>query len=115
MYDIINAATLVTAAFYIILRSSHIIEYAFTTLIVITWVGAITSLFVASTGLIKNDINRVIAYSTCTQLGYLCRACGLSQYESAILHLVNHHCFKSSTILCCLLCTSWCIWSTRYT
>jgi len=96
---LIHAATLVTAGLYLILRSSPIIEYGSTTLIVITWVGAITSLFAASTGLIQNNIKRVIAYSTCTQIGYLFRACVLSQYESAIFHLVNQAFFKALLFL----------------
>jgi len=96
---LIHAATLVTAGLYLILRSFPIIEYGSTTLIVITWVGAITSLFAASTGLIQNNLKRVIAYSTCSQIGYLFIACGLSQYESAIFHLVNHAFFKALLFL----------------
>lgn len=68
---LIHAATLVTAGVYLLLRSSPLIEYGPTTLIVITWVGAITAFFAASTGLIQNDLKRVIAYSTCSQIGYL--------------------------------------------
>ncbi|CEG19378.1 nadh dehydrogenase subunit 5 [Ceraceosorus bombacis] len=96
---LIHAATLVTAGVYLVLRSSPLIEYGTTTLIVITWVGALTSFFAASTGLLQNDLKRVIAYSTCSQIGYLFMACGLSQYESAIFHLVNHAFFKALLFL----------------
>lgn len=93
---LIHAATLVTAGVYLLLRSSPIIEYGPTTLVVITWVGAITAFFAASTGLLQNDLKRVIAYSTCSQIGYLFIACGLSQYNVALFHLVNHALNKKS-------------------
>ena len=96
---LIHAATLVTAGVYLLLRSSPLIEYGPTTLIVITWVGALTAFFAASTGLLQNDLKRVIAYSTCSQMGYLFMACGLSQYSAAIFHLVNHAFFKSLIFL----------------
>lgn len=81
---LIHAATLVTAGVYLLLRSSPILEYRPTTLLIITWVGAITAFFAASTGLLQNDLKRVIAYSTCSQMGYLFMACGLSQYNVAL-------------------------------
>lgn len=96
---LIHAATLVTAGVYLLLRSSPIIEYGPTTLIVITWVGALTAFFAASTGLLQNDLKRVIAYSTCSQMGYLFMACGLSQYNVALFHLVNHAFFKALLFL----------------
>lgn len=96
---LIHAATLVTAGVYLVLRSSPIIEYGPTTLIVITWVGALTAFFAASTGLLQNDLKRVIAYSTCSQMGYLFIACGLSQYNVALFHLVNHAFFKALLFL----------------
>ena len=96
---LIHAATLVTAGVYLLLRSSPIIEYGPTTLVVITWVGAITAFFAASTGLLQNDLKRVIAYSTCSQIGYLFIACGLSQYNVALFHLVNHAFFKALLFL----------------
>lgn len=68
-------------------------------LIVITWVGALTAFFAATTGLLQNDIKRVIAYSTCSQLGYMVMACGLSQYNVALFHLVNHAFFKALLFL----------------
>ena len=96
---LIHAATLVTAGVYLLLRSSPIIEYGPTTLIIITWVGALTAFFAASTGLLQNDLKRVIAYSTCSQMGYLFIACGLSQYNVALFHLVNHAFFKALLFL----------------
>ena len=96
---LIHAATLVTAGVYLLLRSSPLIEYGPTTLIVITWVGALTAFFAASTGLLQNDLKRVIAYSTCSQMGYLFIACGLSQYNVALFHLVNHAFFKALLFL----------------
>lgn len=96
---LIHAATLVTAGVYLLMRSSPLIEYGPTTLIVITWVGALTAFFAASTGLLQNDLKRVIAYSTCSQMGYLFIACGLSQYNVALFHLVNHAFFKALLFL----------------
>ena len=96
---LIHAATLVTAGVYLLLRSSPIIEYGPTTLIIIIWIGSLTTFFAASTGLIQNDLKRVIAYSTCSQIGYLFIACGLSQYNRALFHLVNHAFFKALLFL----------------
>lgn len=96
---LIHAATLVTAGVYLLLRSSPLIEYSPTTLLVVTWVGALTAFFAASTGLLQNDLKRVIAYSTCSQMGYLFIACGLSQYNVALFHLVNHAFFKALLFL----------------
>jgi NADH-ubiquinone oxidoreductase chain 5 len=81
------------------LRSSPIIEYGPTVLVVITWVGALTAFFAATTGLLQNDLKRVIAYSTCSQIGYLFMAVGLSQYNVALFHLVNHRFFKALLFL----------------
>nr|QGI24516.1 NADH dehydrogenase subunit 5 [Cryptococcus sp. (in: basidiomycete fungi)] len=96
---LIHAATLVTAEVYLMLRSSPIIEYGPTVLVVITWVGALTAFFAATTGLLQNDLKRVIAYSTCSQMGYLFMAVGLSQYNVALFHLVNHAFFKALLFL----------------
>jgi NADH-ubiquinone oxidoreductase chain 5 len=73
---LIHAATLVTAGVYLMLRSSPVIEYSPTALIVITWVGALTAFVAATTGLLQNDLKRVIAYSTMSQMGYLFMAVG---------------------------------------
>ena len=73
---LIHAATLVTAGVYLMLRSSPLLEYGPTALVVITWVGALTAFFAATTGLVQSDLKRVIAYSTCSQLGYMFIAVG---------------------------------------
>lgn len=73
---LIHAATMVTAGVYLLLRSSPVLEYGSTALILITWVGALTAFFAATTGLLQNDLKRVIAYSTCSQLGLLFLVCG---------------------------------------
>jgi len=75
---LIHAATLVTAGVYLMLRSSPLLEYGPTALVVITWVGALTAFFAATTGLVQSDLKRVIAYSTCSQLGYMFIAVGYS-------------------------------------
>lgn len=87
---LIHAATLVTAGVYLMLRSSPVIEYGPTVLIVITWVGSLTAFVAATTGLLQNDLKRVIRYSTMSQMGYLFMAVGLSEYNVALFHLVNH-------------------------
>jgi len=96
---LIHAATMVTAGVYLLLRSSPILEFGSTPLILITWVGALTAFFAATTGLLQNDLKRVIAYSTCSQLGYMVFACGLSNYSIGIFHLVNHAFFKALLFL----------------
>lgn len=75
------------------------LEYAPTALLAVTWVGAVTAFFAATTGLLQNDVKRVIAYSTCSQIGYLFMAVGLSQYSVALFHLVNHAFFKAVLFL----------------
>jgi NADH-ubiquinone oxidoreductase chain 5 len=92
---LIHAATLVTAGIFLIARSSPLFEYAPTALMVVTFFGAMTAFFAASTGLVQNDLKRVIAYSTCSQLGYMAFACGLSNYSVGIFHLMNHGFFKA--------------------
>src|ERR1700694_4252421 len=90
---------MVTAGVYLLLRSSPILEYGSTPLILITWVGALTAFFAATTGLLQNDLKRVIAYSTCSQLGYMVFAAGLSSYSVSIFHLSNHAFFKALLFL----------------
>jgi NADH-ubiquinone oxidoreductase chain 5 len=96
---LLHAATLVTAGVYLLLRSSPILEYSPTALMVILWVGAITSFFAASTGLLQNDLKRIIAFSTISQLGYMFMSIGLSQYNVALFHMVNHAFFKALLFL----------------
>lgn len=97
--SLIHAATLVTAGLYLLMRSSPILEYSSTALFVITIVGSITSFFAATSGLLQNDIKRIIAFSTISQLGYMFMAVGLSQYHVALFHLMNHAFFKALLFL----------------
>ncbi|HXT83313.1 MAG TPA: NADH-quinone oxidoreductase subunit L [Verrucomicrobiae bacterium] len=96
---LIHAATMVTAGVFLIIKSSPIFEYAPSVLTVVTFVGALTAIFAASTALVQNDIKKVIAYSTCSQLGYMIFACGLSNYHVSFFHLVNHAFFKALLFL----------------
>jgi NADH-ubiquinone oxidoreductase chain 5 len=96
---LIHAATLVTAGIYLLLRSSPILEFAPTALLACALVGAATAFFAATTGLLQNDIKRVIAFSTASQLGYMVAAIGLSQHQVALFHLVNHAFFKALLFL----------------
>jgi len=96
---LLHAATLVTAGVYLLVRSSPILEYAPTVLIVITWLGAVTAFFAASCGLLQNDMKRIIAFSTISQMGYIFMSIGLSQYNVSIFHLCNHAFFKALLFL----------------
>ena len=96
---LIHAATMVTAGVFLVVRCSPIFEYSQFTLNFITYIGLITSLFAASVALLQNDIKKVIAYSTCSQLGYMFFACGISAYSLAMFHLVTHAFFKALLFL----------------
>jgi NADH-ubiquinone oxidoreductase chain 5 len=96
---LIHAATLVTAGLYLLVRSSPLLEYSSTALLVITLVGASTAFFAATCGLVQNDLKRIIAFSTISQLGYMVMAVGLSQYNVALMHVVNHAFFKALLFL----------------
>jgi len=96
---LIHAATLVTAGVFLIVRSSPIYEYSPEMLKFITILGACTAFFAATVGLLQNDLKRVIAYSTCSQLGYMIFACGLSNYSVGMFHLANHAFFKALLFL----------------
>ena len=96
---LIHAATLVTAGLYLLVRSSPILEYSSTALLLITLVGASTAFFAATCGLVQNDLKRIIAFSTISQLGYMVMAVGLSQYNVALMHVVNHAFFKALLFL----------------
>ena len=87
---LIHAATMVTAGVYLLMRASPLIEYSSTVLILCLWIGAITSVFSSLIGLFQQDIKKVIAYSTMSQLGMMVIAVGLSSYNVALFHLVNH-------------------------
>lgn len=96
---LIHAATMVTAGVFLIARCSPLFEYAPLSLFIVTFFGALTSFFAASTGLLQNDLKKVIAYSTCSQLGYMIFACGLSHYSVGVFHLSNHAFFKALLFL----------------
>jgi len=96
---LIHAATMVTAGVFLVIRSSFIFEQISNVLDFITIIGALTSFFAATTGLFQNDLKRVIAYSTCSQLGYMIFACGLSNYSVGFFHLINHAFFKALLFL----------------
>ena len=96
---LIHAATMVTAGVYLVVRCSPLFEYAPIALVLVTVVGATTAIVTASIGLVQNDIKRVIAYSTCSQLGYMFFAAGVSAYSAAIFHLFTHGFFKALLFL----------------
>ena len=96
---LIHAATMVTAGVFMVARLSPIFEFAPEALKVVTFVGALTAFFAATVGLVQNDIKRVIAYSTCSQLGYMFVACGVGAYGAAIFHLFTHAFFKALLFL----------------
>jgi NADH-quinone oxidoreductase subunit L len=96
---LIHAATMVTAGVFMLARLSPIFELSHTALLVVTIVGMITAFFAATVGLVQNDIKRVIAYSTCSQLGYMFVALGLGFYSAAIFHLFTHAFFKALLFL----------------
>ena len=96
---LIHAATMVTAGVFMVARLSPMFEYAPDALAVVCIVGATTAIFAASVGLVQNDIKRVIAYSTCSQLGYMFFAAGVSAYAAAIFHLMTHAFFKALLFL----------------
>ncbi len=96
---LIHAATLVTAGLFLIIRCSVLFEECPIVLSIVTIMGALTAFFAASVGLVQNDLKKVIAYSTCSQLGFMMFACGLSHYSIALFHLANHALFKALLFL----------------
>lgn len=96
---LIHAATMVTAGVFMVARMSPIFELSSTALTVIIVVGATTAFFAATVGLVQNDIKRVIAYSTCSQLGYMFVALGVGAYGAAVFHLFTHAFFKALLFL----------------
>ncbi|MFT3731500.1 MAG: NADH-quinone oxidoreductase subunit L [Hyphomicrobium sp.] len=96
---LIHAATMVTAGVFMVARLSPIFELAPDALAFVTLIGAITAFFAATVGLVQNDIKRVIAYSTCSQLGYMFVACGVGAYGAGIFHLFTHAFFKALLFL----------------
>ena len=96
---LIHAATMVTAGVYLVARTHFLFDHAPAALAVIAVVGAATAIFAAAMGLVQNDIKRVLAYSTISQLGYMFLACGVAAYSAAIFHLVTHAFFKALLFL----------------
>jgi NADH-quinone oxidoreductase subunit L len=96
---LIHAATMVTAGVFLVCRASPLFEHAPDALAFVTFIGATTAFFAASVGLFQNDIKRVIAYSTCSQLGYMFVAAGVSAYGAAMFHLFTHAFFKALLFL----------------
>ena len=96
---LIHAATMVTAGIFMVARMSPLFEWSETALSVVTVIGAITALFMAFLGIVQNDIKRVVAYSTLSQLGYMTVALGVSAYSAAIFHLMTHAFFKALLFL----------------
>lgn len=96
---LIHAATMVTAGVFLVARMSPIFELSPDALMIVTIVGAITAFFAATVGLVQNDIKRVIAYSTCSQLGYMFVALGVGAYGAAVFHLFTHAFFKALLFL----------------
>ena len=92
---LIHAATMVTAGVFLMARMSPLMEYAPTALGFVTFIGATTAFYAATVGCAQNDIKRVIAYSTCSQLGYMFVAVGVGVYQAAIFHLITHAFFKA--------------------
>ncbi|MDX8412289.1 MAG: NADH-quinone oxidoreductase subunit L [Mariprofundaceae bacterium] len=96
---LIHAATMVTAGVFMVARLSPMFEYSEVALATVTLIGALTAWMCATIGLVQNDIKRVIAYSTCSQLGYMFVACGVSAYQVGIFHLMTHAYFKALLFL----------------
>jgi NADH-quinone oxidoreductase subunit L len=96
---LIHAATMVTAGVFLVCRCSPLFEQAPVALEFVTIIGAVTAIFAATVGMVQNDIKRVIAYSTCSQLGYMFFAAGLSAYGAAMFHLFTHAFFKALLFL----------------
>lgn len=96
---LIHAATMVTAGVFLLIRFSPLIEFSTFTLNFMIVIGSVTALFAAFTGTFQNDIKKVIAYSTCSQLGYMVFCCGVSCYNISLFHLFNHAFFKALLFL----------------
>ena len=96
---LIHAATMVTAGVFLVVRCSPLFEYSQTALNFVAIIGMITALFAASVALVQNDIKKIIAYSTCSQLGYMFFAAGVGAYHVAIFHLFTHAFFKALLFL----------------
>ncbi len=96
---LIHAATMVTAGVFLVVRMSPLMEYAPDAKMMVVYIGSATAFFAATVGLVQNDIKRVIAYSTCSQLGYMFVAAGVGAYPVAMFHLLTHAFFKAMLFL----------------
>jgi proton-translocating NADH-quinone oxidoreductase chain L len=97
--SLLHAATMVTAGVFLLIRSSFFFEFSNSILILVALIGGFTAFFSAIIGVFQFDVKKIIAYSTCSQLGYMFFSCGLSNYQIAIFHLVNHAFFKALLFL----------------
>lgn len=97
---LIHAATMVTAGVFLIIRCAPLFLIDITLSEILILVGSITAFFGASVAATQFDIKKIIAYSTCSQLGYMMVACGIGAYDLALFHLATHACFKAGLFLC---------------
>jgi NADH-ubiquinone oxidoreductase chain 5 len=96
---LIHAATMVTAGVFLVIRNSYIFENSLNILIFVSFIGGLTCLFSGLIGVFQFDIKKIVAYSTCSQLGYMFFSCGMSNYNIALFHLFNHAFFKALLFL----------------
>lgn len=96
---LIHAATMVTAGVFLLIRFSPLIEFSSKVLFILIIFGSLTAFFAAMTGVFQHDLKKVIAYSTCSQLGYMVFSCGMSCYDVSLFHLTNHAFFKALLFL----------------
>lgn len=96
---LIHAATMVTAGVFLIIRANSLFEASPFALAVVTTLGSLTAFFASTVGAVQSDLKKIIAYSTCSQLGYMVMACGLSNYSIGLFHLINHGFFKALLFL----------------
>lgn len=96
---LLHAATMVTAGVFLVIRFSFLFEYAENILNLLILIGCISTFFAGFVAIFQYDIKRIIAYSTCSQLGYMFISCGLSHYHIALFHLFNHAFFKALLFL----------------
>jgi NADH-quinone oxidoreductase subunit L len=97
---LIHAATMVTAGVFLIVRAHAFFDFGDTAPTIVAWIGAITAIYAATVALVQNDIKRVLAYSTISQLGYMFLAVGIGAYTAAMFHMITHAFFKALLFLC---------------
>jgi len=97
---LIHAATMVTAGVFLMVRFSPLLEFTSVVLFLMVIFGCLTAFFASMVGVFQNDLKKIIAYSTCSQLGYMIFCCGLSSYAVSMFHLSNHAFFKALLFLC---------------